>query len=55
MLVPLLAMIVHLARDGALMGEMRIGRVSAGAAWATLALIGLAVLALGVFSVLPGR
>jgi NRAMP (natural resistance-associated macrophage protein)-like metal ion transporter len=53
MLLPFLAMITHLSRDPELMGELRIGRVSAGAAWATTALIAVAVVALGVFSVLP--
>jgi hypothetical protein len=55
MLLPLLAMIVHLARDATIMGELRIGAVSAGAAWATTAFIAVAVVALGVFSVLPGH
>jgi NRAMP (natural resistance-associated macrophage protein)-like metal ion transporter len=55
MLLPFLAMITHLSRDAQLMGELRIGRVSAGAAWATTALIAVAVVALGVFSVLPGH
>ena len=55
MLLPLLAMIVHLSRDAALMGELRIGRVSAGAAWATTALIAVTVGALAVVSVLPRR
>jgi NRAMP (natural resistance-associated macrophage protein)-like metal ion transporter len=55
MLLPLLAMIAHLARDARLMGELRIGAVSAGAAWATTALITVTVVALGVVSVLPGR
>jgi NRAMP (natural resistance-associated macrophage protein)-like metal ion transporter len=55
MLLPLLAMIVHLARDPAIMGELRIGPVSACTAWATTALVAVAVVALGVFSVLPGH
>jgi len=55
MLLPFLAIIVHLARDRALMGELRIGGVSACAAWATTALIAVAVVALGVFTVLPGH
>jgi NRAMP (natural resistance-associated macrophage protein)-like metal ion transporter len=55
MLLPFLAMITHLSRDEQLMGELRIGRVSAGAAWATTVLIAVAVVALGVFSVLPGH
>jgi Mn2+/Fe2+ NRAMP family transporter len=54
MLLPLLVMIVHLTRDATLMGELRIGRVSAWAAWATTALIGFTVAALAVVSVLPG-
>jgi len=52
MLLPLLAMIVHLTRDATLMGELRIGKVSAAAAWATTALIALTVAALAVVSVL---
>jgi Mn2+/Fe2+ NRAMP family transporter len=55
MLLPFLAMIAHLTRDRSLMGELRIGAVSACAAWATTALIAVTVVALGVFSVLPGR
>jgi NRAMP (natural resistance-associated macrophage protein)-like metal ion transporter len=54
MLLPLLAMIVHLTRDATLMGELRIGKVSAAAAWATTALIALTVAALAVVSALPG-
>jgi NRAMP (natural resistance-associated macrophage protein)-like metal ion transporter len=55
MLLPLLAMIVHLARDASLMGELRIGRLSAGAAWATTALIAITVAALAVVSLIPGH
>jgi NRAMP (natural resistance-associated macrophage protein)-like metal ion transporter len=55
MLLPLLAMIVHLTYDASLMGELRIGKVSMCAAWATTALIAVTVLALAVVSVLPGR
>jgi hypothetical protein len=55
MLLPLLVMIAHLTRDRALMGELRIGAVSACAAWATTALITVTVVALGVFSLLPGH
>jgi Mn2+/Fe2+ NRAMP family transporter len=55
MLLPLLMMIAHLTRDAELMGELRIGRVSALAAWATTGLITVTVIALGVFSVLPGK
>jgi NRAMP (natural resistance-associated macrophage protein)-like metal ion transporter len=53
MLLPFLAMITYLARDAQLVGELRIGGTSAVAAWATTALIAVAVVALGVFSVLP--
>ena len=53
MLLPFLAMIVYLARDATLMGELRIGAVSASAAWATTAPIAVAVVALGVFSLFP--
>ena len=55
MLLPLLAMIVHLTRDASLMGELRIGKVSACGAWATTALITVTVAALAVVSVLPGH
>lgn len=55
MLLPLLAMIAHLAQDATLMGELRIGKVSAWAAWVTTALITFTVAALAVVSVLPGR
>jgi Mn2+/Fe2+ NRAMP family transporter len=55
MLLPFLSMIAYLARDATLMGELRIGAVSASAAWATTALIAVAVVALGVFSLLPGH
>jgi Mn2+/Fe2+ NRAMP family transporter len=55
MLLPLLAMIAHLTRDRALMGELRIGTISAYAAWTSTALITFTVVALGVFSLLPGH
>lgn len=55
MLLPLLAMIAHLARDEPLMGDLRIGKSSSYAAWATTALIAVTVAALAVVSVLPGR
>jgi Mn2+/Fe2+ NRAMP family transporter len=55
MLLPLLAMISHLARDASLMGELRIGAVSMYAAWATTAVIAVTVAALVVVSVLPGH
>jgi NRAMP (natural resistance-associated macrophage protein)-like metal ion transporter len=55
MLLPLLGMITHLARDSKLMGELRIGTIGAAAAWATTAVIAITVVALGVVSVLPGR
>jgi Mn2+/Fe2+ NRAMP family transporter len=55
MLLSLLTMIAHLTRDRALMGDLRIGTISACAAWATTALITVTVVALGVFSLLPGH
>jgi len=55
MLLPLLGMIAHLARDSKLMGELRIGTIGAAVAWATTAVIAVTVVALGVVSVLPGR
>lgn len=55
MLLPLLAMIVHLARDQSLMGELRIGTTSASAAWTTIALITVTIAALAVFSLVPGH
>ncbi|HEY8647354.1 MAG TPA: divalent metal cation transporter [Gaiellaceae bacterium] len=55
MLLPFLAMIVHLTRDASIMGELKIGAVSACAAWATTALIAFTVAALAVVSVLPGH
>jgi Mn2+/Fe2+ NRAMP family transporter len=55
MLLPLLAIIAHLSRDRTLMGELRIGTVSACAAWTTTALITVTVVALAVFSLLPGH
>jgi len=55
MLLPLLAMIAHLTRDATLMGELRIGAVGACAAWAATALIAVTVIALAVFSLVPGH
>jgi Mn2+/Fe2+ NRAMP family transporter len=55
MLLPLLAMIVHLTRDASLMGDLRVGTFSTWAAWATTALIAFTVVALAVVSVLPGN
>ena len=55
MLLPFLAMIVHLSRDSSLMGDLRIGAVSMCAAWAITALIAVTVVALAVVSVLPGH
>jgi Mn2+/Fe2+ NRAMP family transporter len=55
MLLPLLAMIAHLTRDRELMGELRVGRLSAYAAWAATALIAVTVGALGIFSLLPAH
>ena len=48
-------MSAHLTRDRALIGELRIGSVSACAVWATTALITVTVAVLGVFSLLPGH
>ena len=48
-------MIAHLTRDRALIGGLRIGTVSACAAWATTALITVTVGALGVVSLLPSH
>jgi Mn2+/Fe2+ NRAMP family transporter len=48
MLVPLLVLIVHLARDRSLMGTLRLGDAGAWAAWATAALISITVCALFV-------
>jgi Mn2+/Fe2+ NRAMP family transporter len=50
MLLPLLAMIIHLCRDPKLMGELRIGRVATPLAYAMFSLIAVAVVALGVYS-----
>ncbi len=55
LLLPLLAIIAHLARDRTLMGELRIGTISACAAWMTTGLITATVLALGIVSLMPGR
>ncbi len=52
LLLPFLALIVHLARDESLMGELRIGSVSAWAARLTTAVIALTVVALAFVSVL---
>ncbi len=46
---------IALTRDRALIGELRIGAVSACAASATTALITVTVAVLGVFSLLPGH
>jgi Mn2+/Fe2+ NRAMP family transporter len=50
MLLPLLAMIIHLCRDPKLMGELKIGRVATPLAYAMFSLIAVAVVALGVYS-----
>jgi Mn2+/Fe2+ NRAMP family transporter len=55
MLLPFLAMIVHLTCDASLMGELKIGTISAWAAWATTGLIAITVVALAVLTVLPGH
>jgi Mn2+/Fe2+ NRAMP family transporter len=51
MLLPLLAMIIHLCRDATMMGELKIGRIATPLAWAAFGLIATAVIALGVYSV----
>ena len=53
LLLPLLAMIAHLARDAKLMGELRIGLLGASAAWAATALIAVTIVALGIASLAP--
>jgi len=55
MLLPFLAMIVHLTCDASLMGELKIGTISAWAAWATTGLIAITVVALALVTVLPGN
>jgi NRAMP (natural resistance-associated macrophage protein)-like metal ion transporter len=55
MLLPFLAMIVHLTCDASLMGELKIGTISAWAAWATTGLIAITVVGLAVLTVLPGH
>ncbi len=51
MLLPLLAMIIHLCRDRETMGSLAIGRAATVLSWATFALIAAAVVALGAYSV----
>ena len=51
LLLPLLAMIIHLCRDATLMGALRIGHIATPLAWAAFGLIAAAVVALGVYSV----
>jgi NRAMP (natural resistance-associated macrophage protein)-like metal ion transporter len=55
MLLPFLVMIVHLTCDASLMGELKIGTISAWAAWATTGLIAMTVVALVVVTILPGH
>ena len=50
MLLPLLAMIIHLCRDPKMMGSLKIGQVVTVLAWTTFALITLAVVTLGAYS-----
>lgn len=50
MLLPLLAMIIHLCRDETMMGTLKIGRTATMLSWATFLLITVAVVALGVYS-----
>ena len=51
MLLPLLAMIIHLCRDNEMMGSLRIGRAATVLSWTTFAMIAAAVVALGAYSV----
>ena len=50
MLLPLLAMIIHLCRDEKMMGSLKIGRVATVLSGATFAMIAIAVVALGAYS-----
>ena len=50
MLLPLLAMIIHLCRDEKMMGSLKIGRTATLLSWATFAMITIAVVALGAYS-----
>jgi Mn2+/Fe2+ NRAMP family transporter len=51
MLLPLLAMIIHLCRDNEMMGSLKIGRTATVLSWTTFAMIAAAVVALGAYSV----
>ena len=55
MLLPFLAMIAHLTRDRALMGELRIGAVGACAAWTATVLIAGTLVTLAVFTLPAGH
>lgn len=50
MLLPLLAMIIHLCRDEKMMGSLKIGRVATVLSCTAFALITTAIVALGVYS-----
>lgn len=50
MLLPLLAMIIHLCRDQKLMRALKIGRVATARSWTAFAMIAAAVVALGAYS-----
>jgi len=50
MLLPLLAMIIHLCRDQKMMGTLKIGRVATALSWTTFAMIAAAIVALGAYS-----
>ena len=50
MLLPLLAMIIHLCRDEKMMGTLKIGRTATLLSWATFLMITVAVVALGAYS-----
>jgi Mn2+/Fe2+ NRAMP family transporter len=50
MLLPLLAMIIHLCRDQKMMGTLKIGRAATALSWTTFAMIAAAIAALGAYS-----
>ena len=50
MLLPLLAMIIHLCRDQKMMGTLKISRVATALSWTTFAMISTTIVALGAYS-----
>ena len=50
MLLPLLAMIIHLCRDRKMMGSLTIGRTATALSWTAFAMIATAIGALGAYS-----